>query len=66
MSLTVSFMVQKFLKRVISSFEGNNRHMNKNQKPDVTNIIITVCWGGREKALPRKLQKSFYKRRFLS
>lgn len=65
MSLTVSFTVQKFLKTVTSSFVGNNRHMNKHQKPDVTNII-RMCWGGQEKALPRKLQKSFHERRFLS
>lgn len=54
--------MQTFLKRVVSSFEGNNRHMNKNQKHDLIDIIIRVCWGGLEKVAPQGAGEEFPQR----
>lgn len=46
-------------KKVVSSFEENNKHRHKNQQHDGINTRIRVCWGSAEKVPPQGAGEDF-------
>lgn len=57
--LNVYLQDAKKKKKVVSSFEENNKHRHKNQQHDGINTRIRVCWGSAEKVPPQGAGEDF-------
>lgn len=57
-----TYKMQKTKKKVVSSFEENNKHRHKSQQHGGINTISGCAGGVQRKFLPRELGKTLQKR----